>query len=292
MNRSDGGYRAALSRRIDRGMEATERRNPSRCAALLAVAGILAACGTKTPSSHAAPHGTGERKIEMTKRILLAMTSHDKKGDTGEPTGAYLSEVSHPYRVFSDAGYEIDFASVRGGKVPLDGVDRKDATNAAFLDDPRIMAKLDASIPSSKVDASRYDAIFFAGGHGAMWDLPVDAAFASVTAKIYESGGVVAAVCHGPAALVDVKLSNGAYLVANKSVSGFTDEEERAVKLDKVVPFLLEDRLKSRGGRFVGGPMWAKQVSVDDRLVTGQNPASASGVAEAVVVLLEKRPAS
>jgi putative intracellular protease/amidase len=224
----------------------------------------------------------------MKKRIVLAMTSHDKKGTTGEPTGAYLSEISHPHRVFEQAGFEIDFASVRGGRVPLDGVERTDPTNAAFLDDPRLMKKLESSIPSSRIDPARYDAIFFAGGHGAMWDLPGDAAFASAAAKIYEAGGVVSAVCHGPAALVNVQLSNGAYLVADKRVSAFTNEEERAVKLDAVVPFLLGDRLAARGAHLVSAPAWAKQVTVHERLVTGQNPASAAGVAEAVVEVVRR----
>lgn len=224
----------------------------------------------------------------MDKRILLAMTSHDRKGDTGASTGAYLPEIAHPHAVLTKAGFSVDFASVRGGPVPLDGVDRKDPVNAAFLDDPELMRRLHASTPSSAVDPSRYAAIFFAGGHGAMWDLPDDAAFAKVTAHIYEAGGVVGAVCHGPAALVNVRLSDGAYLVAGKQVNGFTNEEERAVALERVVPFLLEDRLVARGGRFVGAPKWQKQVVVSDRLVTGQNPASAAGVAEAMVALLRE----
>ncbi|HUQ07999.1 MAG TPA: type 1 glutamine amidotransferase domain-containing protein [Kofleriaceae bacterium] len=230
---------------------------------------------------------TNTDRTVRTNRILIATTSHDKKGaTTGEPTGAYLSEVSHPYRVFADAGFEIEVASVRGGKVPLDGVDRADETNAALLDDSRAMAKLEASIPSADVDPARYDAIFFAGGHGTMWDLPTDPGFARATAAIYEAGGVVSAVCHGPAALVDVTLSNGAYLVAGKTVSVFTNAEERAVKLETVVPFLLEDRFTERGARVDAAPLWAAKVSVDERLVTGQNPASAAGVAQAVVGLL------
>ncbi|MBN9163401.1 MAG: type 1 glutamine amidotransferase domain-containing protein [Myxococcales bacterium 68-20] len=224
----------------------------------------------------------------MTKRVLLAMTSHDKKGNTGEATGAYLAEVSHPLEVFRTAGFEVEFASVRGGKVPLDGVDRNDSINAAFLDDEKTMAKLHTSLPSAEVDPSRYDAIFFAGGHGAMWDLPSDPGFASVATRIYERGGVVAAVCHGPAALVDVKLTDGRYLVAGKDVSAFTNDEERAVKLETVVPFLLADRLAERGARLHEAPLWQKQVSVSERLVTGQNPASATATAEAVVALLAK----
>jgi putative intracellular protease/amidase len=222
----------------------------------------------------------------MSQRILIAMTSHDQKGDTGHKTGAYLPEITHPHAAFVKAGYTVEFASVRGGRVPLDGVDRKDPVNAAFLDDPELERSLHASTPSAAVDASRYDAIFFAGGHGTMWDLPDDAGFAAVTARIYEAGGVVGAVCHGPAGLVNVRLSNGEFLVSGKEVNAFTNEEERAAGLEGVVPFLLEDRLSSRGAKFVSGPKWQKVVVVSERLVTGQNPASAAGVAEAMVRVL------
>jgi putative intracellular protease/amidase len=184
--------------------------------------------------------------------------------------------------VFTRAGYDVEFASVRGGQVPLDGVDPKDEVSAAFLRSPA-GGRLHASLASSAVDPARYDAIFFAGGHGAMWDLPADPGFAAATVRIYEHGGVVAAVCHGPAALVDVRLSSGAYLVAGKDVNGFTNEEERAAGLDRVVPFLLEDRLKARGGQFQRAAMWQPQVVASDRLITGQNPASAAAVAARVV---------
>ncbi|MDI1428251.1 type 1 glutamine amidotransferase domain-containing protein [Polyangium sorediatum] len=258
----------------------------------LLAAALLAACGGPATSSATAkdvvPDKPEPKEDPVMKPVLLAMTSHDKKGDTGESTGAYLPEIAHPYAVFTRAGLVVEFASVRGGRVPLDGIDRADAVNAAFLDDPEATRRLHESLPSSAVDPSRYAAIFFAGGHGAMWDLPDDPSFVKATARIYEAGGVVGAVCHGPAALVNVRLSDGAYLVAGKQVNGFTNEEERAVKLENVVPFLLEDRLVARGGRFVGAPKWQKQVVVDGRLVTGQNPASAAGVAEAIVTLLRK----
>lgn len=225
----------------------------------------------------------------MKQHILFALTSHDKKGSTGESTGAYLPEIAHPHAVFTAAGYAVDFVSTRGGDVPLDGVDRNDPVNAAFLDDPALMRQLHASAASTSVDPSRYAAIFFAGGHGAMWDFPDATAFSQAAATIYESGGVVGAVCHGPAGLVNVRLTNGAYLVAGKTVSAFTNEEERAVKLDRVVPFLLETRLVERGARFEGAPSWQEKVVVTERLVTGQNPASASGVAKAMVTLLDQR---
>jgi len=226
----------------------------------------------------------------MPKRILMVATSHDKKGNTGESTGAFVPELAHPYNVFHQAGLEIEFASVRGGKVPLDGLDTTDPESVAFLANEPVLQKLHASQRGRDVDAARYDAIFYAGGHGAMWDLPHDAAFAKVASAIYERGGVVSAVCHGPAALVNVRLSNGDYLVAGKTVSAFTNDEERTVKLDKVVPFLLSDKLAERGAKLVGAPNWQEQVSADGRLVTGQNPASARGVAKRVVAVLRELP--
>jgi putative intracellular protease/amidase len=219
-----------------------------------------------------------------TNRVLIATTSHARKGDTGEPTGAYLPEIAHPHDVLARAGYAVDFASVKGGAIPLDGVADADAASRAFL--AKHGDELGASLRAADVDPTRYDAIFFAGGHGAMWDLPDDGAFQRVARDVYERGGVVAAVCHGPAALVNLRLSSGEPLVKGKDVSAFTNEEERAAKLDGVVPFLLEDRLVERGATFKPAAKWQKQVVVSERLVTGQNPASAAGVAEAVVGLL------
>jgi putative intracellular protease/amidase len=221
----------------------------------------------------------------MSKRVLIIATSHTQKGSTGQSTGAYIPEISHPYDAFVAAGFQVDFASVKGGTVPLDGVDRKDASIARFVDDAALMQRLNASkTPDDVVDVS-YDAIFYAGGHGTMWDFPDEPKLAQLCARTYERGGVVAAVCHGPAALVNVKLSNGNYLVAGKDVSAFTDEEERAVGLEKIVPFLLESKLAARGARMHPASNWQKQVIVSERLVTGQNPASARGVADAVVTL-------
>ena len=222
----------------------------------------------------------------MKKHVLIATTSHSTKGTTGEPTGAYLPEVAHPYDVFIRAGYTVEFASVKGGLIPLDGVKDADAQSNAFLQ--AHTQELEHSLAANQVEAGKYDAIYFAGGHGAMWDLPDSQAFASVASSIYERGGVVAAVCHGPAALVNVKLSNGQYLVADKQVSAFTNDEERAVKLDAVVPFLLADKLTERGAKHQPAPLWQKKVVVSERLVTGQNPASAASVAEAVIEVLER----
>lgn len=250
---------------------------------LLFAALTATACGGAKPAT--APYDKGRA---MTHRILIATTSHDRKGDTGAPTGAYLAEIAHPYEVFRKAGYEIEFASVKGGAIPLDGLDQQDAVSAAFLTSPAGQ-NLKTSLPSTAIDTSRYDAIFFPGGHGAMWDLREDKAFAAASAKIYEAGGVVSAVCHGPAALVDIQLSTGKYLVDGKRVNAFTNAEEQAVGLSKVVPYLLEDALKARGANFESAAMWQPKVVVSDRLVTGQNPASAAPVAEGVVQLLQRQ---
>lgn len=252
----------------------------------LGAVALVAAChrppdiSTTTNTANPRPEKT------MTNRILIATTSHATKGNTGEPTGAYLAEIAHPYDVFTKAGYAVDIASVRGGQVPLDGLDAKDDVSATFRDSPQRKAELASTPPSSIVDPARYRAIFYAGGHGTMWDFPDDAGFQRVARSIYEAGGVVAAVCHGPAALVNLRLSSGVLLVSGKEVSAFTNEEERAVGLEGVVPFLLADRLVAGGARFSPAPKWQEHVVVSGRLVTGQNPASASGVARAVVTTL------
>lgn len=228
----------------------------------------------------------------MPRRVLFVLTSHDRKGD--QPSGFYLSEVTHPHAVLSRAGYAIDFISPKGGAAPVDGFDLSDPVNADFWNDPARRGATQRTRRPSEVDPDDYAAIFYAGGHATMWDLPDDTALAALAARIYERGGVVAAVCHGPAGLINVRLGDGTYLVAGKDVAAFTNEEERAVKLDRVVPFLLADRLRERGARHHAAPDFQPKVVVSDRLVTGQNPASASGVAEAMVTLLGRadRPGS
>ncbi len=212
--------------------------------------------------------------------ILIALTSHEKLGTTGRATGYYLSEVAHPWRVYTDGGYTVDLVSVRGGEPPRDpGVDLDDPVQREFLADARMSAQLRDTPSPDRVDPDRYDAILFAGGHGTMWDFPDSAGLARLARRVYERGGVVAAVCHGPAALVDLTLSDGSHLVDGRRVAAFTDEEESAVGLDGVVPFSLQARLIERGADHVRAPKFTAQVVRDGRLVTGQNPASATGVA-------------
>lgn len=220
------------------------------------------------------------------KPVLFVLTSHGSKGVGGSPTGYYLSEVTHPLAVLQSAGIDVEFASIKGGEPPVDGLDLNDATNARYWNDPVFRDAIANTAPLRDVDPNRYAAVFFAGGHGTMWDFPGNPEVQRVVRAIYENRGAVGAVCHGPSALVDVTLSDGSYLVAGKRVSAFTDSEERAVQLDGVVPFLLASRLAERGAEHRPAPDWMPSVSVDGLLVTGQNPQSATGVGEALRDLL------
>ncbi|TDR39206.1 putative intracellular protease/amidase [Tahibacter aquaticus] len=214
------------------------------------------------------------------KPVLIVLTSHGSKGKTGKPTGFYLGELTHPLAVLEAAGIPVEIASIKGGEPPVDGVDLDDATNAHYWKNDEFRTRIRSTLPLADAKPERYSAIFFAGGHGAMWDFPDSPAVQRVTRTIYEQGGVVAAVCHGPAALVNVTLSNGDHLVKGKQVSAFTDDEERAVQLADTVPFLLASKLAEHGALHQPAPNWTAKVVVDGRLVTGQNPQSATGVGE------------
>lgn len=220
------------------------------------------------------------------KKVLFALTSHNRKGNTGQPTGYYLPEAAHPWHVLDADGFEIDFVSPQGGRPPMDGADAADAISRQFLDNPDIAEKLGDTPKPEQIKPGEYAAILFVGGHGAMWDFAENRALAGIAASIYEAGGVVGAVCHGPAGLVNLQLSSGEYLVKGKQVAAFTDEEERAVNLDKVVPFLLSGTLRQRGALLKPAPNWQPNVVVDGRLVTGQNPASAEGTGREISRLL------
>ena len=224
------------------------------------------------------------------KKILCVVTSNNVKGATGIPTGFWLSELTHPLEKFTAAGFEFALASIKGGKPPIDGdsLDFSDPINKKFWDDADFQSKLANTIKLDDANAADFDAIFFAGGHGVMWDFADSAAIDKVTREIYERGGIVSAVCHGPAALVNVKLSDGGYLVAGKNLTSFTNGEEEAVQATDIVPFLLETALKEHGAIHHAAANWANHVVEDGRLVTGQNPASAAGVGNAVVKLLEE----
>ena len=226
----------------------------------------------------------GEKELN---KILIAVTSHETLGaNAGDPTGYYLSEVSHAYYAFKEAGFNVDFTSPLGGKPPVTGLDVEDEENSRFLNDETAQAAIQNSIPAARVDAAGYRAIYFAGGHGVMWDFSDDVNLQKISRQIYETGGVVSAVCHGPAGIVNIRLSNGKFLVDGKKVSTFTNEEEIAVKLDKIVPFALETKLIERGAEILKAQPFLELTVEDQRLVTGQNPASAKGVAIKTIRLL------
>ena len=221
------------------------------------------------------------------KRILMIVTSHAQLGSTSTKTGFWLEELAAPYLEFEREGIELDIASPAGGNPPADPKSASDPTPAvrAFLDDAQASAKLASTLRLADVTAP-YDAYFVVGGHGVMWDLSQDAALSALLARAYERGNVVAAVCHGPAALVNVKLSDGRYLVDGKRVAAFTNAEEAAVGLDGIVPFALESKLKERGALHEAAPMWSAFAVRDGNLVTGQNPASSVAVAKATLEAL------
>ncbi len=224
-------------------------------------------------------------------KVLIVLTSHSQLGNTGRPTGYYLSEATHPYYKLVAAGYEVDFASPEGGKAPMDPASRdiNDAENERFLGDPGLSRKIENTLTPTQVNAEEYAAIIYAGGHGAMWDFPKNEVLAKLAAGIYEKGGVVAAVCHGPAALLGIRLSNGRPMIEGKELTSFTNDEESAAGLTSEMPFALETELAAKGATFRKVANWARNVIVSDRLVTGQNPASAAGVGEAVAALLKEK---
>ncbi|MFF2201214.1 type 1 glutamine amidotransferase domain-containing protein [Streptomyces sp. NPDC058145] len=224
--------------------------------------------------------------MSRTKRVLIVLTSHAELGDTGRETGYYMPEVAHPWRVFTEAGHRVDLASVRGGRPPASGTDLTDPVQKAFLADPEMAGKLAGTLRPEDVDPSAYDAVFFAGGHGTMWDFPGNPALSALARDVYEAGGVVAALCHGPAALVGVRLSDGRPLVDGKRLTAFSNAEEAAVGLTGVVPFALQTALEELGAKHEAAAEFTAHAVTDGRLVTGQNPASATATAMATVLAL------
>lgn len=211
----------------------------------------------------------------MTKNVLFVLTSHHALGETGKPTGFHLFEAAAPWSILTDAGFKIDFASPKGGHAPIDpgSMDREPEANRRLLDEGR--EHINNTLALEHVDASRYDGVYLPGGHGAMWDLPGNKALQQIIRTVHEdNNGVVAAVCHGPAAFVGLKLSDGRYLVEGRHIACFSDLEEMAVGRDKVVPFLLAGRLREQGAIHEMADNFGECVRSDGRLVTGQNPAS------------------
>ena len=171
----------------------------------------------------------------MKKKILFVVTSHDRLGNTNNPTGYYLSEVSHPWSVLISAGYEIDFVSSKGGKAPAEAVDLTDEINKAFWENSVYRFKIEHTLNHQEVNPVEYIAVFYAGGHGVMWDYPNNQDLGRIAQTIYENGGVVSAVCHAPAALLNVKLSNGELLIKGKKINSFTNEEEKFLNTNSLI---------------------------------------------------------
>jgi putative intracellular protease/amidase len=223
-------------------------------------------------------------------KILMVLTSHDQLGNTGKKTGFWLEEFAAPYYVFKDAGATITLASPKGGQPPLDP--KSDLPESLteltkrFRKDKAAQAELANTKKLSDVSADDFDAVFYPGGHGPMWDMPDNKISIALIEAFVKADKPIGAVCHAPAAIVNVRGKDGEYLVKSKHVTGFTNAEEEVVGLSNVVPFLLEDRLKERGGLYSKGADWAPYVQVDGKLVTGQNPASSRPAAQELLKLL------
>ncbi len=223
-------------------------------------------------------------------KILIVLTSHDRLGDTGHKTGFWLEEFAAPYYAIKDSGAEVTLASPAGGQPPLDPKsdlpeNQTDATRR-FRADPAAQSQLASTKRLADVSAGDFDAVFYPGGHGPMWDMPANPTSIALLEAFVKADKPVGAVCHAPAALVNVRGKDGEYLVKGKRVTGFSNAEEKAVGLADVVPFLLEDRLKERGGDYHNAADWTPFVQIDGKLVTGQNPASSAPAAAALLKLL------
>lgn len=220
-------------------------------------------------------------------KILMILTSHDQLGTTGQKTGFWLEEFAAPYFVFRDAGADVTLASPKGGQPPLDPKsDEPDAQTDAtsrFRKDPEAQAALAQTLKLSNISADHYDAVFYPGGHGPLWDLAEDRDSIALIEKMWAAEKTVAAVCHAPGVFRHAKACDGSPLVRGKSVTGFTNTEEEAVGLTKVVPFLVEEMLKQNGGQYSKGADWQSYTLTDGHLITGQNPASSQAAAKAVL---------
>ncbi|MEV8378924.1 type 1 glutamine amidotransferase domain-containing protein [Kribbella sp. NPDC056861] len=219
----------------------------------------------------------------MGQRALFVLTSHGELGDTGRPTGFHLGETSLPWQELTAAGHRIDLASVEGGRPPMVGHDPEQPSEVAFLADPLVQVALGTTIPADEVDPGNYRLVYFVGGHGGMWDFHGNSVLHTIARSVYEAGGVVAAICHGPAVLVDLELSDGSRLVTGKWVTSFPEVDEAARGLDIVVPFSLQGALEDSGAFYSSGPDKTAHVVTDGRLITGQNPASAAKLARCLV---------
>lgn len=225
------------------------------------------------------------------KKILVVVTNISKYPNLERATGLWLGEAVHFTAEMEKEGYQIDYVSPKGGHTPLDPhslqAEQMTELDWQYYSNDDFLNKLSTTLSADAINPNDYDAIYYAGGHGVMWDFPEDENLQSIASTIYDNGGVVSAVCHGVVGLLNIKNGDGEYLIKNTKVTGFTNTEEIAVGLDKVVPFLTEDELVRKGANYVKGEDWAVFAVADNRIVTGQNPASGGAVAKEVIQLLK-----
>ncbi|MFT4306088.1 MAG: type 1 glutamine amidotransferase domain-containing protein [Microbacterium sp.] len=231
----------------------------------------------------------------MSTRILLVVTNVDRyDADPSHPTGLWLSELTHAYDIFAEHGFEQTIVSPAGGKSPLEPRSLKfpndDKSVKAWHDDPARMALLENTASPDQIDAADYDAIYFTGGHAVMFDVPGSEGLQRITRELFERGGVVGAVCHGYCGLLETRLSDGSYLVAGRNLTGFSWREEVLARVDKLVPYNVEERMKERGAQYSKALLpFVSNAVIDGNLVTGQNPGSAKETATKVAAVLGNR---
>lgn len=244
------------------------------------------ACGDRWSTKH------DSKKTMNPLQILIIVTSHAVMGSTGEPTGLWLEELTTPYYAFADAGVEVTIASINGGAVPVDPRSQKPVGENAtsvdrFLQDKSALSTIKNTPAVNTINTNQYEAIFLPGGHGTMWDLPQSQPLATIISQAYAQNKVVAAVCHGPAGLISAIKPDGSPLVAGHKISAFTNSEEDAAGLTETVPFLLETRLRELGADFQEVDNFEPFAVKSGNLITGQNPASSSLVADKILEALQ-----
>ncbi len=251
---------------------------------------LFAACADKKENKIAQAEPKESQEVQETaKKVLFVVTSHEDLGDTGKKTGFWIEEFATPYYALKDKGVEITIASPKGGQPPIDPKsalpDFETPSTKRFKSDKETQAILAKTLKLETIDQADYDAVFYPGGHGPLWDLSEDKNSIALIEAFYANNKPVAAVCHAPAIFKNTKKSDGTPLVQGKKVTGFTNSEEEAVQLTAVVPFLVEDMLKKNGGIYSKGKDWTPHAVENNLLITGQNPASSELVAE---MLLKK----
>lgn len=219
-------------------------------------------------------------------KILIFLTNHAVLGHTDEKNGTYAPELTHALHEFLKAGFDYDLVSIKGGATPLYGEEIEDDVNQTILASEAFQNRIRNTLPVSQINPQEYEAVFYPGGFGLLSDLADNAEVAGITAGLYEAGKVVGAVCHGPAGLLPVMLSDGRSVLQGKTVTAFTHEEEIDAGTASKIPFLLEEAITRKAGRYTKVAPWQENVIVDGRLVTGQNPASAQGTGQAMVKMI------